>query len=244
VGNRQFNCWDRHGEQNLLQAIAHSCNVFFYKTGLLIGPQLMHDYALRLGLSKATSIELPYESAGAVPDPLWEKIYKFRNWYKGDTANFAIGQGELLVTPLQMTRVMAVFANKGRLVTPYIVKAIDGKDVSIHHRKVVGLHLKDNSINNIIEGLRDVVSDSTGTAHVLSDLPVEVAGKTGTAQTVRGLAHGWFLGFFPFQTPKFVICVFLEHGGSGYAAAVVTKGIIESMCQEGLVQNLNICALV
>lgn len=234
VGSRQFNCWDIHGEQNLLQAIAHSCNVFFYKTGLLIGPQLIHDYALRMGLSKTSSMELPYEASGFVPDPLWEKIYKFRRWYQGDTANFAIGQGELLVTPLQLIRMMAVFANKGRLVNPYIVKAIEGKDVSSHHRKSVDLHLKDNSINKIREGLREVVRDASGTAHILSGLPVDVAGKTGTAQTFSGLPHGWFLGFFPFQNPKFVICVFLEHGGSGYTATVVSKKIIESMIQEGL----------
>jgi penicillin-binding protein 2 len=234
VGSRQFNCWDIHGEENLLEAIAHSCNVFFYKTGLLIGAQLIHDYALRMGLSKASSIELPYEASGFVADPLWEKIYKFRRWYQGDTANFAIGQGELLATPLQLIRMMAVFANKGRLVSPYIVKAIEGKDVSIRRRRIADLHFKDNSINKIREGLRAVVSDSGGTAHILSGLPVDVAGKTGTAQTFSGLAHGWFLGFFPFQNPKFVICVFLEHGGSGYAATVVSKTIIESMIQQGL----------
>jgi len=234
VGGRQFNCWDKHGEQNLLQAIAHSCNVFFYKTGLLIGPQLMHDYAVRLGLSKTTSIELPYETAGVVVDPLWEKIYKFRRWYQGDTANFAIGQGELLATPLQLTRMMAVFANNGRFVTPYIVKAIEGKDVSSRHRRIADLHFKAGTINKIREGLRAVVSDSGGTAHILSDLPVDVAGKTGTAQTSSGSPHGWCLGFFPFQNPKFVICVFLEHGGSGYAAVAATKKIIESMLQEKL----------
>ncbi len=234
VGNRQFNCWSSHGEQNLFQAITHSCNVFFYKTGLLIGPQLIHDYAVKMGLAKATSIELPYEATGNVPDPLWEKIAKFRNWYKGDTANLAIGQGELLVTPLQLIRVMAVFANKGRLVTPYIVKAIEGKDISLHQRRIADLHLKDSSINNIRKGLRGVVSDSTGTAHILSDLPVDVAGKTGTAQTSKGLPHGWFLGFFPFEEPKFAILVFLEHGGSGYSAVVATKKILESMLQERL----------
>ena len=232
IGRQEFSCWDKHGQQNLRQAITHSCNVFFYRTGLLLGAQLIHDYALKFGLSRPTSIDLPYEVGGFMPHPLWKRIYKFKNWYDGDTANFSIGQGYLLVTPLQMARMMAVFANKGNLVTPYIVKAIDGCDVSVDKKKITRIPIKVSTIDYIREGLRNVVSDPAGTANVLSSLPIPVAGKTGTAQVPYKQPHAWFIGFFPFNNPKFVICVFIEHGGSGQVACVLTKQIIEAMIQE------------
>ncbi len=95
LGRQKFNCWDTHGEQNLMGAITRSCNVFFYRTGLLLGGQLLHDYALRFGFSKPTAVDLPYESSGFVPSPLWKKIYKFKHWFDGDTVNLSIGQGEI-----------------------------------------------------------------------------------------------------------------------------------------------------
>jgi penicillin-binding protein 2 len=235
IGKHEFNCWNKHGQENLINAIAHSCNVFFYRVGLIVGAQNIHDYALKLGLSRATGCELPYESCGFVPSPLLRKIYKFRNWFDGDTANLAIGQGDVLVTPLQIARMMAVFANKGYLVTPYIVKAIGGRDVSLYHKKIANLSLKTDTINTIRQGLRGVVMDARGTGNVLSTLPLPVAGKTGTAQAPPGQPHAWFVGFFPFKNPKFVICVFLEHGGPGYYATVIAKQIIERMFEEGLI---------
>jgi penicillin-binding protein 2 len=235
IGKMEFSCWDTHNTNNLIGAIKHSCNVFFYRTGLLVGAQNIYDYALKLGFSRPAAIDLPYEVGGFVPSPLLRKIYRFKNWFEGDTANLAIGQGELLVTPLQITRMMAVFANRGTLVTPYVVKAVDGKDISTLRKKTIALSLKESTINYIRQGLRSVVSDPHGTANILSDLPVSIAGKTGTAQVPRGQPHGWFVGFFPFQEPKLVICVFLEHGGSGYASSVVAKQIIENIFKEGLI---------
>lgn len=235
VGRRQFNCWNTHGEQNLIQAITHSCDVFFYKTGLLLGPQLIHDYALKLGFAKSTSFELPYEADGFIPSPLWRKIKKFQNWYDGDTANLVIGQADVLVTPIQMVRMMAVFANKGYLVAPYIVKAIDGKDISVYQKKISNTGLKESTIENIRLGLKEAVSETTGTGNVLSGLSVSIAGKTGTAQAPPGQSHAWFVGFFPFKNPKYVICVFLERGGPGYVSCVLTKQIIEAIVNEGLI---------
>lgn len=235
IGKQEFVCWDKHNQQNLIAAIKHSCNVFFYKTGLALGAQTIHDYAVKFGLSRPTSFELPYEVAGFVPSPLWRRINKFRNWFEGDTANLSIGQGELLVTPLQMTRMMAVFANQGYLVIPYVVKAIDGRDISIYQRKATYLNLKPSTIDYIRQGLRGVISDPQGTGSVLANLSVPVAGKTGTAQAPGGQGHAWFVGFFPFKNPKFVICVFLERGGHGYYACVLAKQIIEMMIKEGLI---------
>jgi penicillin-binding protein 2 len=235
VGKQEFSCWDTHNQQNLKGAITHSCNVFFYRTGLLLGAQLIHDYALKFGLSKPAGIDLPYETGGFIPQPLWKRIYKFQNWYDGDTVNFAIGQGYLLVTPLQMARMIAVFANNGHLVTPYIVKSIGGRDTSVYQKKITRISLKDSTVAYIREALRNVVVDPNGTANMLSTLPVSVAGKTGTAQVHQGQPHAWFIGFFPFKNPKFAICVFIEHGGSGYFSCVLTKQIIEAMIKEELI---------
>lgn len=235
IGNREFKCWNTHGRQDLEDALIHSCDVFFYRTGLLTGAQGIHDYALKLGLAKTTAFELPYEEAGFIPSPLWRKLNKFKNWYDGDTANLSIGQGDVLVTPLQVARLMAVFANEGYLVNPYIVKAIDGKDVSPYQEKSEKLNVKKEDIAYIREGLRRVVSEPTGTGNVLSGLAVSVAGKTSTAQAPPGQPHAWFAGFFPYKSPRFVICVLLEHGGPGYVSCVVAKQIIQEMSDQGLV---------
>ena len=235
IGKRNFACWSTHNQENLNQALIHSCDVFFYHTGLLMGPQLIRDYALKFGLGKPTGIDLPYEVGGLVPDPLWRKIYKFRNWFDGDTANFSIGQGDLLVTPIEVTRAMAVFANKGFLVTPYIVSAVAGQDISSAQRKSIKLPLKENTINYIRRGLKGVIDDPTGTGNVLFIPGLQIAGKTGSAQVARQAAHGWFAGFVPFDKPKFVLCVFLENGGAGYYSCVLAKQILEKMRAEGLI---------
>jgi penicillin-binding protein 2 len=235
IGNKEFACWNTHNEQNLISAIAHSCNVFFYNTGLLVGAQTIHDYAIKFGLSRLTSFELPYETTGFIPSPLWRKINKFKNWYSGDTANLSIGQGDCLVTPLQLLRMMAVFANGGNLVTPYIVKSVDGRDIRANERKITSLSLKPATIDYIRKGLRGVILDPKGTGNVLSGLPVALAGKTGTAQAPPGQAHAWFVGFFPFNNPKYAICVLLERGGPGYYSCVLAKEIIEAMIAQGLI---------
>jgi len=235
VGRQEFACWGQHGAQNLFNAIAHSCNIFFYNTGLLVGAQSIHDYAYKFGFGKQTSIDLPREANGFIPSPLWRKISRLRSWFDGDTANFSIGQGDVLVTPIQVARMMAVFANNGHLVSPYIVKAIDGRDVSLYQRKTIIVPVKEKTISQIKRGLRQVVADPTGTASNLAELTVPVAAKTGTAQAPPGQPHGWFAGYFPSDKPKFVICVFLERGGAGYYAGLVAKEIIGKMSQEGLI---------
>lgn len=235
VGRREFKCWSTHGQQDVVGALAHSCDVFFYKTGLLMGAQSIHDYALRFGLSRPTGFDLSYESGGFIPSPLWMKINKFKNWYDGDTANVSIGQGDILTTPLQMVRMISVFANKGNLVTPYVVKDIANGEVRLGQKKIYDLHLKPEIIETVRQGLRDVVKNSAGTGNVLSGVSISVAGKTGTAQAPPGQSHAWFTGFFPYQEPKFAICVLLDHGGPGYYACVVAKQIIDEMIKEGLV---------
>ncbi|MDD4899865.1 MAG: penicillin-binding protein 2 [Candidatus Omnitrophica bacterium] len=235
VGNRYFKCWDTHNQQDLIQAIAHSCDVFFYHTGILLGAPLIHDYSLKFGFSKPTGIDLPYEVSGFVPHPRWKKASRSQIWYDGDTANFSIGQGDLLTTPIQIVRMASVFANRGFLVNPYIVKSIAGQDITAYQKGNKSLGIKERFLNAIRQGELKVVADPQGTASVLAGLSVAVAGKTGTAQVTRGQPHGWFSGFFPFDHSKFAICVFLENGGSGYGACMVAKQIIEEMFKQGLV---------
>ena len=234
VGARKFNCWDVHGSEDIFQALAHSCDIFFYKTGLLLGAQNIHDYALKLGLGKSTGFELAGETSGFIPSPLERKINKFQNWYAGDTANLSIGQGDCLVTPLQAANMLAVFANRGYLLSPYIVKAVGGLDLSVKKKRLVRVPFKKRTFEIIAQGLAKVVSDAQGTGNILAALPVKVAGKTGTAQVSRGATHAWFVGFFPLEAPKYVICVFLENGGPGHAASVLVKQIIEAMNNQGL----------
>ncbi|MFA5101204.1 MAG: penicillin-binding protein 2 [Candidatus Omnitrophota bacterium] len=234
VGSREFKCWGTHGDQELIKGMAHSCDVYFYRVGLALGGQNIHDYALKLGLGKPTGIELPYESSGNIPDPFWKRVYKFQKWYDGDTANMAIGQGELLTSPLQLCRLMSVFANGGNLVTPYIIKAIDGQDVSARHKKISSARLRGSTVETVRRAVRAVVSESTGTGNVLANAPVSVAGKTGTAETSDDKTHAWFAGFFPYEHPRYAICVFLERGGHGYSSSILSKQIIEAMYQEGL----------
>ncbi|MCM8780026.1 MAG: penicillin-binding protein 2, partial [Candidatus Omnitrophica bacterium] len=233
VGKRIFSCWNTHGVQNLYQAIAHSCDVYFYHVGLAVGPQAMSEFAAKLGLGKPTGIDLPQEASGNIPSPLARKSQR-RGWYEGDTANFAIGQGEVQVTPLQLARMMAVFANGGFLVTPYIIKSIDGKDASRIRRRIEPVGVNKNFIDIVRKGLRQVVEDEHGTADILNLAKVPIAGKTGTAEAPPKQPHSWFVGFFPYDSPKFTLCVFLEHGGSSHYAVAIARKIIERMLEENL----------
>ncbi|HNX81668.1 MAG TPA: penicillin-binding protein 2 [Candidatus Omnitrophota bacterium] len=232
VGNKRFGCWAVHGHENLIQALTHSCDIFFYRTGLLLRAQTIHDYAIRFGFGRTTGIDIPNETGGFVPDPAWKKRVRKQIWYDGDTANFSIGQGDLLVTPLQITRLVSVFANRGYLVSPHLLKAVDGKDVSGMFKKPVRVAIKQSTIEYIREGLQSVVSVDDGTGNVLKGLPVSIGGKTGTAQVPHGLSHGWFAGFFPFNNPRYAMCVFLENGGGGHAAAQLTREIVQEMIRQ------------
>ncbi|MFC1675399.1 penicillin-binding transpeptidase domain-containing protein, partial [Candidatus Omnitrophota bacterium] len=235
IGGSRFSCWNTHGDTSIVAGIARSCNVFFWRTGLLTGANLIHAYAVRFGMARETKVDIPYESVGQVPNPVWRRLSKFQKWYDGDTANLSIGQGELMVTPIQLLRMICVFANRGNLVRPYLLKAVGEQDISSYQRKVTSLGLKQSTISTINQGLRGTISDPEGTANILSGLSVSVAGKTGTAQVGRAEAHGWFVGYFPYKSPKFAICVFLENSGSGYVSGVLAKKIIQRMIKEGLI---------
>ena len=229
LGRRLFRCAHVHGTQDWLQGITHSCNVYFFNVGQLIGPEVMYNYARLLGLGDLTKIDLPYEEKGSVPSPLQRKIKSKRGWYKGDTLNFAIGQGDLLVTPLQLLRMMSTVARNGQEVQPHLLKGINHEDiVNVATPRTIPI---DPSIFKILqEGFRSVVEDSTGTAHVLNIEGLDVSGKTGTAQTAANKdSHAWFVGYNNQGKTKIVFCVFLEYGGSSYNAVVLAKELLTQM---------------
>ena len=227
VGKREFFCWnlDGHGRQNLVEAITHSCNVFFYKLGLTLGAERLALFARKFGLGCATGIDLPYESTGFVPSKSWKLKHLKERWYDGETANFSIGQGYLSVTPLQVAQMISAVANGGYLIRPHIVKRIGEQGLSVSRKR---LGFKKETLEIIKEGMRRVIDEQQGTGHKAKIFGVQWAAKTGTTQTSRELAHGWFGGFYPFEKPQISVLVFLEYGGSGgEVPAKIAKEIIE-----------------
>jgi len=233
LGSIQFRCGDIHGSEKLRDALAHSCNVYFYNLGLILGPKTMAKYAMRFGMNSLTGIDLPYEKKGVVPTPAWKKKALRKNWFSGDTLNLSIGQGYLSTTPLEVIAAINIFANGGYLVTPRILKEIDGTALNLTTK--VHLGIKDGNLKIIKKGLRDVVAKKSGTAHMLEGLNLEIAGKTGTAQT-KGNSHAWFAGFFPYDQPKYTILSFIENGGSSLEAVKVMYTFLQKIMAESLLQ--------
>ena len=229
VGNAVFNCWKRdgHGPMHVENAIVESCNVFFYNTGLLLGVERIGEYARRFGFGERTGIELPGEAKGFVPSRAWKRTEKKESWYAGDTANLSIGQGYLLVTPLQIARLYASIANGEWLVEPHLLKRIDNARPEDY--KKIRLRIKRKNIGLIKKGLRGVIEDENGTGLRAWSSIVSISGKTGTAQAGGGLkSHAWFAGYAPSEDPKIAFVIFLEHGGSGGdAAALIGRKAVE-----------------
>ncbi|MBD3380364.1 MAG: penicillin-binding protein 2 [Candidatus Omnitrophica bacterium] len=235
LGNRTFRCWKEsgHGEQDLRRAIKNSCNVYFWRAGLLVGVDSIAEYGSLMGLGDTTGIDLPGESGGVLPSREWKRERLNKQWYRGETLNYAIGQGYLLCTPLQLARMMSVFANGGYLVEPYVVDSIGDVKVNIPEKKPLGI--SDASVEQIRAGLRDVVNHPRGTGMKARSDKVVISGKTGTAQTSRGKNHGWFGGFAPYEEARLTVVVFDEYGGKGgYYAAGTAGKVFEKARELGL----------
>ena len=225
VGNRYFKCWSQHGPQDFYQAVAHSCDIYFYQLGQIAGPDVIASTAKEFGFSQGTGIDLPQEAPGFIPTRLWKRLIYFENWYDGDTVNLAIGQGYVLTTPLQLTRMMAAVANGGNLVTPRLTKMIGGTEIPSREAKKMNVPQKDLDI--IRKALRLPVLLDTGTAHVLDVEGLDICAKTGTAQVHGGESHGWVAGFFPVNQPRYAFCILLENVGSSYYACQLGKALFE-----------------
>ncbi|MDD4909918.1 MAG: penicillin-binding protein 2 [Candidatus Omnitrophica bacterium] len=233
VGSREFGCWDTHGWQNIIAALTHSCDTFFYNTGLLLGADNIAAYAVKFGIGRPSGIDLPYEPSGVLPSPMWKKLRQFKGWYPGDTVNLSIGQGDLMMTPLQAAVMTAAIANGGRLIKPYIISEVDGK--AFTRGRSTPLSLKKETIKYIRSGLKGVVDSESGTASILSGIPgLTVSGKTGTAQVGSRQPHAWFVGYSPQEGAKAAFCVFLENAGSSTYACALARTLLERFAKEGL----------
>jgi penicillin-binding protein 2 len=233
IGGRFKHCWARHSDMNLLNAIAQSCDSFFYHASLAMGIQPLVQIARAYGLGAKSGIDLPSESRGNIPHPRERSTPGHpRNWWPGDTANAAIGQGAILTTPLQMAMVAAAAGNGGTVYRPHIMRQIispDGRVVERAKPQVVSkLPVPLKKLEWVRQGMRQAVLAGTCRG---ANLPnVAVAGKTGSAQaTGSRKTHGWFICFAPYDHPTIAIAVVLEKAGHGGTVAVpVARKMLEA----------------
>lgn len=226
-----------HGSLALNAAIAQSCDVFFYTVGQRLGPERIAAFARRFGLGARTGIDLPgVEAKGTVPDRRWKEASGHGRWVGGDTVDYAIGQGLLTTTPLQMCNVAAAIANGGTLYRPQLVGRITsygpGGAPSVTYRlkpePIGSLRLHAETLAAIQRGMRSVMVNGTGAASAIPGLAW--AGKTGTAEVVRRhekVNNAWFIGYAPYDHPKIAVCVFIDRGGhGGEVAAPIARKIV------------------
>lgn len=227
VGNIEFDCWkeEGHGPQNLREAIAHSCNIYFYNLGRKVGPDILTEYAHKFGLGRPTGVDLAGEGKGFVPTVWWKKTAKRENWYEGETVNYSIGQGYLSATPLQMAEAISIFATEGNVPTPHLIKKIGNSAVAFKPKTI---SISKNALKIIKEAMRQVVNSDTGTGQRARVEGIDIAAKTGTAQNPQGESHAWFVGYAPANNPKIAFAILIEHGGKGgLIAADLAKQILE-----------------
>lgn len=233
LGGMKFGCTHEHGTEDLEGSLVHSCNVYYYQLGLLLGAETIYKYAHSLGLGILTFIDLPYEEKGFVPHQQKGLLAGGQRWYAGDTLNFSIGQGMTLVTPLQLVRMMTAIANDGKEVHPHVIKMIGERTMERYDsNKEIAL---DQSVLKIVQkALRQAVVDNSGTAHVVNIEGLYIAGKTGTAQSSgKKENHAWFVGYVKGKK-NIAFCVFLEHGGSSYNACVTARDLLLEMQGKGI----------
>lgn len=234
------NCFVRsgHGGISFEDSMAHSCDVVYYKLGFEMGIRRLRKYCAMYGLGTPTGIDLPAETGGLLPSPEWkQKVWEDR-WYDGDTINMSIGQGFLLVSPLQMAVVTAAVANGGEVVTPTLAKTALARSGAVKLRSRVQktrIDVKPEFLASVRRGMRGAVTHGTST---VTNLPqVKVAGKTGTVENSpsvhnkHGRNHVWFVSFAPYENPEVTVVVFLEksHGYGGSLAAPIARKVYEHL---------------
>lgn len=224
---RRFRCWRRagHGWVDLEAALKASCDIYFYDLGQRLGIQRIARWSRLFGLGTATGIDLLGEKAGLVPDQEWSRSARGTPWFAGETISVAIGQGPLLVTPLQIATMVATVANGGSRVVPHLnQRAVQPPE------RIMGINAA--VLSPVRRALWAVVNEPDGTGRIARIDGLDVAGKTGTVQVVAQETwidsetlpfekrdHAWFVSFAPTNAPELVIVVFVEHGGKGSAAA-------------------------
>ena len=250
IGQWKFPDWKAggHGTVNVVSALANSVNTFFYYIGggygdfQGLGLERMIKYLKMFGLGAITGIDLPGERSGFVPTAEWKKAIKKEIWFIGDTYHLAIGQGDLLVTPMQVQGYLTAVANGGKLISPRLAIGAIHPDGSKEYfpTKLLGqVAVSPENLAIVREGMRATVV--SGSARSLNSLPVEVAGKTGTAQwNSTKPNHAWFIGFAPYNKPDFAITVLVEEGGEGSSISVpIAKDIMQWWFKDRLAEKAN-----
>lgn len=225
LGARTFLCWEHKGHKRVawLEGLAKSCDVYFYTMGRRVGGAAIEKYAKLFGLGRKARLDLGGEKAGHMFGPETRKAAG-KGWYEGDTLNQAIGQGELLVTPLQMAVATAALANRGSLWRPHYtqrIEYVDGRpDFVVKPEKLGLIDAKPEAWRQVDAAMQLVVSSGTGGQARIPGLMV--AGKTGTAQNPHGDDHAWFIAYAakPGEEPSIAVSVLVEHGQHGSSAAV------------------------
>jgi penicillin-binding protein 2 len=244
-GRHSFRCWKKggHGPISFHQALVESCDVYFYTMGERIGWDRVAEYAKKLGYGNLTGIPLPDEKPGLIPTTEWKKKKTGEAWYAGDTYINSIGQGFVLVSPIQACQLMCAVANGGYFYRPMLLKQARNRETgaikTFSPERMRRITLDASALEEVRRALAGVVNEPDGTAHGARTPLAVVAGKTGTAQVIaqkvpgRKLSestqdHGWFISYAPADDPRIAVAVLVEHGGhGGSAAAPVAKKVIE-----------------
>jgi len=261
-GRRFFRCWQEggHGSVDLHRALAESCDTFFYHMGVRLGVDRLAEYAKRLGLGRSTGLKIEDEKSGFVPTSDWKKKVFNEEWLPSENLSVSVGQGALLLTPLQNAVLLAEIVNGGRVVVPTLVKEIlfhEGAERQHREEKVTGggaekrVEISLENLAKVKQALIDAVNAPGGTAYGSRSRIIKIGGKTGTAQVISEQArerlgdverfrdHAWFVSFAPVDEPKLIVSVLVEHGGFGAsAAAPIAKAVIEKFASLYLAETL------
>ncbi len=215
LGDVTFNNWlwldhqKTEGEIGLVRAIARSNDTFFYKLGELLGEQSIYNEALQFGLASKTGVELPDETVGLVPNAAWKKTKFGEVWYPGETLNMSIGQGYLLVSPLQLNTMTTVFASGGKLFKPTIIRGSGGEVVRESF-------IKDENVKLVQEGMFNNTIGDGNVSYLFKNFKFQTAGKTGSAESGgENKSHSWYTAYAPYQDPKIAVTVMFERAGHG-----------------------------
>jgi penicillin-binding protein 2 len=237
---RAFHCHDKkgHGAIRLEQAIAKSCNIFFYELGRRLGISKIAEHGHALGLGERTGVDLPGERAGVMPSPEWKRQARRANWYAGETISVSIGQGAVSTTPLQILRAVSAIATGGLLTTPHVLLRAEKTPGAELKWPVRHVDIGEDNARRIRQGMWESVNN-WGTGHNAVIPGQNICGKTGTVQVISKENqqpgqedtedHSWFVGFGNRDNPEIAIVVFIEHGGKGgVAAAPLAKQIFSA----------------
>jgi penicillin-binding protein 2 len=239
LGRWVFRDLAAYGTVNFIRGTQVSCNVMFWTLGRALGEGPLERYARMLGFGRPTGADVAAEAAGLIPSAAWKAKTVKEPWYPGDTLNMSIGQGWVLVTPLQVARMLGTVATGGTMVRPRLARRVlasDGAEVMSWAPEIVErVNLPEHVVRTMHEGLRAVVDGGTGRAAAVPGLAI--AGKTGSSENPRGIPHAWFAGYAPADRPALVVVVFVEHGWrGGTVAAPIARAIFAAASQTLLAQ--------